>query len=57
MDTKRPSKHKYALLVGILGSFYPGFAGSAMNLAIPQMGADFGMGAAGIFMSLKRKNV
>ena len=41
-------KQKYALLVGILGSFYPGFAGSALNLAIPQMGADFGMGAAAV---------
>ena len=39
---------RYAILIGILGSFYPGFAGSALNLAIPQMGVDFGMGAASV---------
>ncbi len=39
---------RYAVLIGILGSFYPGFAGSALNLAIPQMGVDFGMGAAAV---------
>ncbi len=39
---------RYAVLIGILGSFYPGFAGSALNLAIPQMGVDFSMGAAAV---------
>lgn len=50
MDTNTitPAQKRSAVIVGISTSFITAFAGSALNLAIPDMGAHFNMGAASV---------
>lgn len=42
------SHQKSAIAVGVSTAFVTTFAGSALNLAIPDMGSHFNMGAAGV---------
>lgn len=42
------SQQRSAIFVGVSTSFVTTFAGSALNLAIPDMGSYFNMGAAGV---------
>lgn len=42
------SQQKSAIFVGVSTAFVTTFAGSALNLAIPDMGNHFNMGAAGV---------
>ncbi len=42
------SHQRSAILVGVSTAFVTTFAGSALNLAIPDMGTHFGMGAASV---------
>lgn len=41
-------KQKSAIMVGVSTAFVTTFAGSALNLAIPDMGSFFGMGASSV---------
>ena len=43
-----PAQRRSGVIVGISTSFITAFAGSALNLAIPDMGAHFNMGAASV---------